>query len=277
METPIIKAIRYIETHLNEELTLESIADVASYSPYHFSRIFKRATGENIGGMIKRLRLAQSTHRLLHTTSPITEIALDIGYETHSSFNKAFKKIFGISPSEYQRKRQEDLKKHRQNLFHTPELITFNAPLSTLSVRALGEYGEAALNAWGEIITQAHTQGTSIAGRRYFGLCFDNPSITEYQKMRYEACVHHTPQYPLIEGLETQYFPKGTYARVRHQGSYDDLYDVWLQFYGWINEQGYILADFPPLEEYLDNPEEISLRAPDENVTYLYLLLKELS
>jgi AraC-like DNA-binding protein len=99
----IKKAIKYIEENLNEQLDLNNISKAASYSPYHFSRVFKQATGENINNMIKRLRLAQSTHELLFQNSSITEIGLNIGYETPSSFNKAFKKLFNMSPREYKK------------------------------------------------------------------------------------------------------------------------------------------------------------------------------
>lgn len=57
--------------------------------------------------MIKRLRLAESTRDLIYQNSSITEIGLDVGYETPSSFNKAFKQIFNMSPREYKQQTEK--------------------------------------------------------------------------------------------------------------------------------------------------------------------------
>ena len=97
----IYKVILYIEKNYNQTLTLEELSKVASFSKYHFHRIFKSITGETIGEYIRRVRLQNSTHKLSTSKLNITQIALDIGYETNASFSKAFKERFGITPKEF--------------------------------------------------------------------------------------------------------------------------------------------------------------------------------
>ena len=91
----IYKVIYYIEQNYNDDLTLEELSKVASFSKYHFHRIFKSIIGENLSEYIKRVRLSSTTLKF-KTDKKITQIALDSGYETNSSFSKAF--LFKVSP-----------------------------------------------------------------------------------------------------------------------------------------------------------------------------------
>ncbi|WP_458699412.1 GyrI-like domain-containing protein [Sulfurospirillum sp. 1307] len=258
--SPIQKAIEYIEKNLHETLSLNEIAKVASYSPFHFSRIFKQETGENINSMIKRLRLAQSTHYLMYRNSLITEIGLDVGYETPSSFNKAFKQIFNMSPREYKLETENNLKKYIKKLKTEPIIIDFKEDIYTYFDRSLGEYNDAAISAWNKLITQIELNKVELefSDKRYFGLCFDNPKITEYEKMRYEACISvNKDEQNQINLKKIKILPKGKYAKLKFCGDYEDLYDVWFQFYGWIYKKQLELDNFPPIEEYLDSPKDI--------------------
>jgi len=94
--------------------------------------------------------------------------------------------------------------------------------------------------------------------KRYFGLCYDNPKITEYDQMRYEACISiSNNNKKALSPNEIRIIPKGKYAMLKHNGNYSDLYDIWFQFYSWIYEKNLELDNFPPIEEYLDNPKDI--------------------
>lgn len=274
------KVIKYIELHLNESMDIEKLAKVAGYSPYHFSRIFKQATGENIASMIKRLRLSQGVKQLLNLDMPVTEVGQETGYETPSSFNKVFKQTFGYSPSQYREKARESLQKTRQELEGTPEIITSEEKLLVCS-RELGEYGDAAYKAWAVLLEntkqyeQSHKITIHTKDMQTFGLCYDLPNITEEDKMRYEASILVSEKLDdLPQGLYMKQLPKGRYAKYRYQGSYDDLYKIWPRFYGWIQEQNVHLANFPPIEKYCDDI-DLALQQKVQNpIIELYLLLK---
>jgi AraC family transcriptional regulator len=271
----IKKTVDYIENNLNEQLNLNEIAKVASYSPYHFSRIFKQVTGENLNNMIKRLRLAQSTKELMYDKSAITHVGLNVGYETPSSFNKAFKQLFGISPTEYKKKTKENLKKYLKQLKTSPEIIDISKEISVFYGRCLGEYGYAATESWGKLIKKVESDNMKLCNKRYFGLCYDNPNITQFNQMRYEACITVDKQeIDYIDKKKLKVLPKGEYAILKYDGSYDSLYDIWLQFYGWIDKENLQLDNFPPIEEYLENPKDIINGKISKTTTILMLKLK---
>lgn len=276
----ISKVINHIEQHLDEPMHLEELAKVAGYSPYHFSRIFKQETGENIAAMVKRLKLAQGVKQLLNLDMPITEVGQETGYETPSSFNKVFKKAFACSPSAYRQQRQENLQTARKKLVGEPEIVTLEER-HIVCYRVQGEYGDAAYTSWRTLLTYLMThQGElpfslALEEMERFGICYDLPDITQAHLMRYEACVV-IPQKlnKLPEGFYMKHIPKGRYAKYCYKGSYDDLYEVSPRFYGWVQEQHENLTNFPLLEKYCDDIHLIMQQKVPLPTTELFLQLK---
>src|SRR5438067_4236130 len=95
----ILKVLVHIQNHLDETLSLEELAAVAHFSPYHFHRIFRGMVGESLMEHVRRLRLERAAHRLKFTDFPVTRIAFETGYETHEAFTRAFRALFAESPS----------------------------------------------------------------------------------------------------------------------------------------------------------------------------------
>jgi AraC family transcriptional regulator len=98
----IEKAVLYIEDNLSINLRASDIAKHAHLSPFHFQRLFSAYLGEPVSQYILSRRLERAA-RLLSTSNAINilELALDSGFDTHSSFSKAFKKRFAVSPSAF--------------------------------------------------------------------------------------------------------------------------------------------------------------------------------
>lgn len=92
---------QYIREHLDETLNREVLADVAGFSVPHLHRLFTVYVGESIAGYVRRVRLERAGRKLRMGAVDITEVALAAGYETHAAFGKAFKRQFGLSPSEF--------------------------------------------------------------------------------------------------------------------------------------------------------------------------------
>jgi len=96
--------VDHIEAHLDEELSVEQLAAVAHFSPYHFHRIFSTITGETLGVCIARLRLERAANRLVaQPHRPVTDIALECGFASPSSFSRAFRGTYGMTPSAWRR------------------------------------------------------------------------------------------------------------------------------------------------------------------------------
>lgn len=100
--------IRYINGSLDEELSIDLLASMCYLSRYYFMRRFKEATGYTVHNYIQQKRLAAAAE-LLDGGLTITEAAARVGFAEYSSFLRAFKKVFGMTPSEYMQKRERGL------------------------------------------------------------------------------------------------------------------------------------------------------------------------
>lgn len=100
----ITRIVDYIESHLEDKLSLESLAHEAGYSKYHLHRMFTSIVGFTVHLYVQRRRLTEAARLLIFTNQPILEIALFAGYETQQSFSVAFKALFDCSPQALRKK-----------------------------------------------------------------------------------------------------------------------------------------------------------------------------
>ena len=89
----------FLESSLNESITLTDYARVACLSPHHFLRLFKQVYGETPHQYLTRLRLERALSLLRKTRLSVTEICFLVGFESLGSFSSLFKKIYGAAPS----------------------------------------------------------------------------------------------------------------------------------------------------------------------------------
>lgn len=90
---------RVLGTRYREALSLGDIADAVDLSPFHAARVFREHTGYTIHGYRSRLRLVAGLRQLGDAELPLTALALDLGYSSHSHFTAAFRRAFGVTPS----------------------------------------------------------------------------------------------------------------------------------------------------------------------------------
>lgn len=92
---------QYIDARYTEPITLQSIAESLNLSAYSLTHLFKKATGYTPMQYVTRRRIGQAQERLIHSNDSITDIAMDVGYNSLSSFNYAFSTQIGMSPSRF--------------------------------------------------------------------------------------------------------------------------------------------------------------------------------
>lgn len=106
----IQKAIKYIEEHYPEDITLEMVAEKIHLSPVYFSKKFRLTTGICFHDCLVECRLKHARDELIHTNNTITEIALNNGFKNVKSFIEYFKKYYHTTPKQYQKKHDEKKK-----------------------------------------------------------------------------------------------------------------------------------------------------------------------
>lgn len=91
----------YIESHLDEEITLSALSKVSLFSPWHSYRLFKEYTGLTVSDYVRRLRLSHSAMRLKDEKIKVIDVAFDLGYGSVDGYQRAFYKEFKCNPAEY--------------------------------------------------------------------------------------------------------------------------------------------------------------------------------
>jgi AraC family transcriptional regulator len=94
------RAIEYIHANLTKEITVEELAAAASLSRFHFSRMFKEATGQSPSRFIGRLRLELAKSQLIEGRS-IADVAHDCGFSSESNFVRSFRRMTGLTPGQH--------------------------------------------------------------------------------------------------------------------------------------------------------------------------------
>jgi AraC family transcriptional regulator len=287
----ILRVLVHIQEHLDGDLPLEDLARIACFSPFHFHRVFGAMVGESVKEHVRRLRLERAAYRLEYSDRSVTEIAFDVGYETHESFTRAFQAMFGTSPSGFRKQQRERKRPDAPSGIHylpVGRLEDFNpierggppmnvrieniTTMKVVFIRNVSPYeGEGIPLAWQKLMMWAGQRGLFGPGVKCLGISHDNPHVTPHERLRYDACLATDRPFKPEGEIGMQEIPGGEYAVVTHKGPYYRLPETYARLYGeWLPQSGREPAGTPGFEHYLNSPRDA---APEELVTEVYLPL----
>ncbi len=95
------QVLDYIDSHLDQNLKLETLAQLLDMSHFHFSRLFKQSTGSSPHHYLIQQRIERAKQLLKQTDQPIIDIALECGFSSHSHLTKHFRHLTGLTPKVY--------------------------------------------------------------------------------------------------------------------------------------------------------------------------------
>ncbi|PCJ21603.1 MAG: AraC family transcriptional regulator [Candidatus Cloacimonadota bacterium] len=211
--------------------------------------------GESIKKYILRLRLQRSISQLQNKGNKysITDIAFNAGFECSSSYNKAFKMMFLVSPSDYKLIKH---KKRKEIIMLKPIKEINIKDIKIYSVRNIGPYSESS-KAWEKLMKFAYTnkikhkKNFMSKSARMFGIGYDDPNTVNIDDLRYDACITNDENVETPEGINKNIISGGKYLVFLHKGPYDGLMKSYQSIYKYIFEHEK-LRDYPPIEEYLN-------------------------
>lgn len=272
-EARLRRVSAHIHEHLDEELDMDRLADIACMSSYHWHRIYRAIYGETLAVTVKRLRLHRAAGDIVRTNLSVGEIARRSGYPNLQSFNRIFKSVYGMPPARYRKEGSHTVFKQQPR---GKASIMFDVTLRTtetirlVGVAHRGSYMQIS-HAFETLFGVVHTRGLARPGTRMIGVYLDDPDIVAVDDLRSFACVEagiDTDASPPLERVE---IPGGEYAVLRHKGPYADMHHSyrWL-FAEWLPKSGRQLRDSVMFEDYINNPRSV---APTELLTDIYMPL----
>ena len=127
----IQQTIEYIEEHLCENISIDSLAKLAALSPFYYQRLFRRLVKKPVAEYIKLRRLAKATEALTQKDQRILDIALELGFSSHEHFTRIFKDTFGMTPEDYRKNPQTLNRMIKPELLLHYTLVDEGVPLIT--------------------------------------------------------------------------------------------------------------------------------------------------
>ena len=97
----IAASMNYINSHYQENLTLDMVSDFAGFSRYYFSRSFKKQTGYSFKDYLCQKRLQVAMDLLIRTNRSMREVAIESGFGSVATFNRVFREKKGCTPTQY--------------------------------------------------------------------------------------------------------------------------------------------------------------------------------
>lgn len=278
----------FIDDNLDQELTLETIANIGFYSPFHLHRIFKAITNETINEYITRKRIEKTALILLHKREiTISELSLQYGFNSNSSFTRTFKKFYGINPTEFRKcnpnkfskigkvqskNGQEsgipeeyicNINKHKNWIIMKAKIEIKEMP--KLDLAFITQIGHAGIeNAYSKLIKWATPKGLlENENLKIVTIFHDSLKITETDKVRMSACISLKEKVDISGEIGLTTIEKGKCIVGHFEITINEFEKSWTSLFIWMSENGYKKADRYPYEIYYNDfnkhPEKISI------------------
>lgn len=255
----IERVVHALESDPAAPRTLEDLARLAHFSPFHFHRIYRSMIGESVIETARRLRLARAAHLLATTDMPVTSIALETGYESVQTFSRAFSGHTRIAPREFRTRglRLADLidgpKPHREKGGRMKVEIVEMAPMRPWVVRHRGPM-TTVKDTYSRLWQWQIENGIAGRTKEAVGICYGDEKSGD-DDFRYYAGIIWDEPVKASDAVEALTIPGGKYANYRLIGSHDGIPVAFERLYGeWLPKSGCVPDNRPAIEIYRNNP-----------------------
>ncbi|HPB26055.1 MAG TPA: AraC family transcriptional regulator [Bacteroidales bacterium] len=283
----------YIEKHLNEEISLDIIAQVACFSPFHFHRIFTTLTNETINTFIQRKRIEKAVQKLRNEKHvSISEIAFNCGFGSVAHFSRTFRKYWGMTAKEFREtdkavfaqdglyfsKNGQMVRKINQlssdfkgqlcsdtfNQFNHSNFIIMDTKIeikempefNVVYCRHTGQFNQIG-KAYEKLMKWAGPRGLlNFPATKTITVYHDDPAITAIEQVRQSACITLDNDVKVDGEFCKMRLESGKYAVGHFKIDEQGFEKAWNTMCLWFTESGYQPGDGYPYELYYNSPEE---------------------
>lgn len=260
----INRAVNFINNHLDDPLSLERVAEVASYSPFHFHRLFKEVIHETLNAYIIRKRIEKAASILMRRKDvSITDLYLKYGFNSNSSFTRAFKKFYGLSPTAFRNKVPDQFSKISKTESKNGQItVEFEKDICSISNHKI--WNEMNANIEIKEMPVLHIACISHIGHLYLDITYekllkwaraqglldkpevkmltiyhDSFKVTAPDKVRMSACIAVDEPISSEGEIGAAKIEKGKFIVGHFEVAGEDLGKTWSSLFMWLNRNGY--------------------------------------
>jgi AraC family transcriptional regulator len=261
----INEVVNFILKNLSEELSLQQLADIAQYSPFHFQKIFKQVVGESPKQYVIRIRLETAAHALImHQHKTVTEIALEHGFSSSATFARSFKNYFGNSAEEFRTvPSRQNAERYQDNPSIQIKKVTSDeveSCLNSLNIRVQKKDAfrcvfinaklydnDSIQTAFRKVGQIGETYDLFSTNSRFAGAVYLHSGI-------YRAMIIADEKTQIPKSLNVLEIPAGKYAILDLRSGFKENLEqlkIFVEF--WIPESGYRIADIVGYEIFTES------------------------
>lgn len=269
------RVLHYINQNLTGDVSLNTLALVANYSPFHFQKIFLAAISETPKQYVMRLRLERAAHYLkVFSNLPIVEIGAGCGFSSPSVFSRAFKNYYGCSAEEFRDNSVNDIAPFSQKnsserqlfdlddsnfwisnvgnpmerlaniIISPPPVIRAISPLKLACVQTTLSHPDNISFAFKSLMKWATQYDIVRTDIKYVGVWLDVPFFTSPDKCRYIAGIELKSDVKSKKGIDILSMNAGKYANYSMKGNLEATLDSLLALnHKYLEEMSYEIAD----------------------------------
>jgi len=247
----------FIHQDISAQLDAKRLCAIAAYSEQHFHRIFKAVVGESVHHYIRRTRLEFAANQLMFDhDATVVEIATKSGFSSVSSFSRAFKSTFNLSPGQWR-----NIDNHRHETASYYQQLS-NAPLPICQIKQLPArnvayirhqgYDRSIASAWKAL--QEWAIINNINDAQQFGLHHSNPALVPIVDCRYVACIGIDKPITRRGLVNSMTIPGGLHAVFQLSGKYGELLPQLSNILvNWLPSSGFKMQSTPTYVHYQQN------------------------
>ncbi len=269
----LIQVLDYIKLNIDQQISLDELARIAHFSPFHFHRIFKFITQETPNAYILRRRIEKAAAEILHSNKSIQEIGLEVGFNDASSFSRSFKKYYQLSPTAFKKANPFKFSKIRQlkskigqeypkreeylrNLNHLMNWRTMNAKIE---VQKLSKFNFAYHPIVGpqnirmaieKVMQWARPQALFHEKSKMITQFHDSFKITEADKVRMSVGMLVEVDAIESEAVKIKTLSPSKCIVGKYEIGLNEFEKAWTGLFAWMNEKGYSKSEIDPFEIY---------------------------
>lgn len=253
----IDRVLEYIHEHLDDELDVEKLAEVACFSPYHWHRIYRSLAGETAAQTVRRLRLHRAAGDLIRNTQNIFEIAAKAGFGSIEAFTRTFRATYDVPPAQF-RSRNRMPPKPRHDKRKTSEMPDVNIEtlpsMRLAAIHHVGPYIEIG-RAFERLGIWASKNLSLTSETKVLAIYHDDPMVTDPDKLRSHAALTISSKVEGSDEISVLDLEGGRHAVHLHKGPYPELQNSYNWLFGtWLPESNEEVENRPCFEIYLNDP-----------------------
>jgi AraC family transcriptional regulator len=275
----INRVVLYIEQAIDKDMSLDELAALACFSPFHFQRVFKEVMGETPKQFIKRLRLEEAARIFaLNPHQKILEVAIKTGYQSLEAFSRAFKDYYAISPDYFRKSSELEHIKIIQGPYieqgllgetklevatsnHKPEFeslkieIVKRAPQRCVYLKTTLESPQLISRSFKRIKQWAHVRGLIGDKANLFGVIIDYPVFTPLDKCRFLVCARVDDPVTSVGLVSYLEISSAMYAYFTMEGGIPEIFKAAsFLVHSWMPDNGYKIKLEPVILVPMQDP-----------------------